>query len=240
MAYHVSGSSESLWRSQSTSTETFRLIGAEEESAFPVWSPDGLSIAVVARKPNETWKLNVITAATGRRERWEGFPRNVLHPSWSADGRKILFGTIPSLERTVRDSSLYVIDWMTKSLATVPGSEGMFTPSWSPDGKHIAALDGESYNLMIQSSEDGQWRRVTADKAGYPVWSADSKRLYFLQVTPDAQVLARVEVGTWKITKRPLKAPRILDRWAGMDPNGALLFARDLSFQEIYAVDLRP
>ena len=80
-----------------------RLTRNPASDAHPTWSPDGQNIAFVSDRAgtydiyvmdaegNDPVRLTPIRGLPhGRRDRWQNLGRD-LHPSWSPDGRKIVF-----------------------------------------------------------------------------------------------------------------------------------------------------
>ena len=95
-------------------------------------------MSVVAGKP---WKIFLIPADGGS-------PRPLLSestpetdPTWSADGTRLAFGTGTTFG--TERSDIEIVNMNTHQVSTVPGSSGMFSPRWSPDGRYLAALSFE-------------------------------------------------------------------------------------------------
>ena len=77
----------------------------------------------------------------------------------------------------------------------------------------------------------------------YPTWSRDGKYLYFETKATDTPGYYRVQLGQ----TRPELVVDLKDLhqfqsnfgpWSGITPDGSPLFVRDLSTDEIYALDL--
>ena len=47
------------------------------------------------------------------------------------------------------ENNLRRLDLKTHELTTLPGSEGLFSPRWSLDGRYLAALTSDSRKLML-------------------------------------------------------------------------------------------
>jgi Tol biopolymer transport system component len=82
--------------------------------------------------------------------------------------------------------SLHVMDADGKNDQALPNQPGKvnMTPAWSPDGKQIAFMSGESemgdqFGLYVINADGSGLRRLIQDEkmAGLPAWSPDGKML---------------------------------------------------------------
>jgi Tol biopolymer transport system component len=112
---------------------------------LPRWSPDGKQIAFMGQMPGKPIKIYRIAAEGGRAEQLTTGDHNDADPNWSADGTSLVFAGNPSIESGIQ--SINLLNLKTRQVTTVPGSEGLFTPRWSPDGRHIDAGTGEAQKL---------------------------------------------------------------------------------------------
>ena len=90
--------------------------------------------------------------------------------------------------------ALQIIHLATKQTRTIPGSEGLFSPRWSPDGRWIAALTLDQKSLMLFDVAHQQWTRLAATSAADPVWTADSQAIYIHAFLAEEQPILRVAV----------------------------------------------
>lgn len=80
-----------------------------------------------------------------------------MDPGWSPDGTLIVFGgstadqaAHPIAERW-QDRVLRIVDLRTRRISTLPGSEGLWYPRRSPDGRYIAAMRyGSKTDVALQ------------------------------------------------------------------------------------------
>ena len=59
----------------------------------------------------------------------------------------------------------------------VPDSHALFSPRPSPDGRYLAALDLQTYQLAIRDQRTGAWTRGQPGAVAYPAWSRDGSWL---------------------------------------------------------------
>jgi WD40 repeat protein len=149
----------------------------------------------------------------------------------------------------VRDGahlSISMLDMKTHKVSKIPGSDGLFSPRWSPDGRYIAALSPDNTTVMLFDFQTQKWTTWFTEAAGsvsYPQWSSDSKSICFDDMVTDEESIRRVKVGE-DHAERVFTLPTI-DRymgpygfWAGQAPDGSWMFVRDRSTQEVYSLNL--
>src|SRR5256886_5070188 len=118
---------------------------------------------------------------------------SLVDPTGSPDGLQIVFGDSGDPE----DYEIRILDLNSHQLSTVPGSKGLFSPRWSPDGHYLAALSGDSQKLMLYDFKTQKWA-VWADEGhtvGFPNWSRDSRYVYFDWFFGKDQSYRRAVVG---------------------------------------------
>jgi Tol biopolymer transport system component len=138
------------------------------------------------------------------------------------------------------------MDLQTHQVSVLPGSQGAFSPRWSPDGRFLVAVGGDSRKLVLfnfRTQKWTDWVTQTTD-LGFPDWSRDSKYLYFDSTFSNDQSYRRVKVGESKseevVSLKDLRRYMgSVALWSGLAPDGAPIFVRDVSTQEIYALDVQ-
>lgn len=140
-----------------------------------------------------------------------------------------------------------VLDLRTRRVSIVPGSEGLVFPRVSPDGRFIFAETKDGHQLLLFDQQTQKWSALAKDNApsdAWPQWSGDSKYLYFgRDARPGFFSIYRVRVTDRKIEPvASLQVPEgLIGVWGGWittAPDGSPLLLRDLSVQEIYALDV--
>jgi Tol biopolymer transport system component len=138
-----------------------------------------------------------------------------------------------------------ILDLASNKISPLPGSEKLFSPRPSPDGKYIAAIAKNSEELFLFDVATRKWTELikrSVGPIGYPNWSHDGQYLYFDTVFSEDPGIFRIRVADGKLEKvLALKGVRRFHAnfgaWSGLAPDDSPLLARDLSNQEIYALD---
>src|SRR5204863_1584958 len=136
---------------------TLRQLGSQRNDDWPVWSPDGRTIAFVRRSgargvdvPDDVWTMT----AQGRNLRRAGAG---FQPSWSPDSRTLAY------VRTVDRKPAIVVQLLAGGAARIV-AHGT-SPSWSPDGMVSAFIvDGTQVGVV---SPTGTHDRVLLDGASF-------------------------------------------------------------------------
>ena len=234
-----------LWRSKLDGSSRTQLTYAPMKAHLPRWSPDGTQIAFMASRPGKPWKIFVIPAEGGTPQEVSAGDRNQGEPTWTPNGDSIVFAGIPWLEyETVSGPNIHIVDLKTSQVSDVPGSENLFSPRGSQDGRYIAALSADSTQLMLYDMAKKSWTQLAAARFGFENWSRDGKYLYAEDYADKTDDLVRVNVATGKVEHLfSLKeVPRGFDPWEfwiGLASDDSVLLMRDKSTQEIYSLDVR-
>ncbi len=232
-----------LWRSRADGKDRLQLTSASEQAGLPVWSPDGKQVAYVSMKPGQSWKLYLVPANGGTPQEVLTDSTGQIDANWSADGSQLMFGDFRQAEGGL---SIRLLDLKTHQLTKIPGSEGLFSPRWSPDGRYIAALSPDNTTLKrfdFQTQTWSSWLVESAGSVSYPVWSADSKYLYFDDLVNGDESIRRVKVGDTQAELAFVlgafeRFPGALGFWSGRAADGSWMFVRDRSSQEVYQLSL--
>ena len=139
-----------LWRSKVDGSERLQLTFPPLFCYIPRWSPDGSRIAFMARHPGKPWSVSVIPAEGGTPQQPIPGDRDTVDPTWSPDGNSLLFGRFPPDEPPrVGPMDLEIVNLRTHAISKLPGSEGLWGPRWSADGRHIVAIPRAGDRLML-------------------------------------------------------------------------------------------
>jgi eukaryotic-like serine/threonine-protein kinase len=235
---YVAYPDNTLWRSHADGSDRLQLTYPPTEAHLPRWSPDGKQIAFIGVHGNY-WKIFFISPQGGTPQ--ELLPQeNSLEadPAFSPDSTQLAFGGVGGRR------GIELVDLKTHQVSRIPGSQGLFSPRWSPDGRYLAVLSGDSLSVSFFDFKDQKWSDPIKESAvvGFPTWSRDGKYLYFDEGGADP-TFRRVKVGaTASETLFTLKGMArfttyMVGKWSGLTPEGAPLFTRDIGVQEVYALD---
>jgi len=233
-----------LWRSRVDGSERLQLTYPPAAATLPSWSPDGTQVAYISVQAGKPIKIFLVSAQGGSPE--ELLPEQVgeVDATWSPDGGQLAFGRISAFNVGTKDIQL--VDMKTRQTSTLPGSAGLFSPRWSPDGRYLLALSVEgSHKLMLYDFKTKKWAEWLAEASNvdYPQWSADSRYVYYDNFATSNPRCRRIKVGE----NHPedlfgLNGLRryfgIWGSWGGQAPDDSRLFVRDASTQEIYSLDV--
>ena len=232
-----------LWRSKIDGSERLQLTYVPMQVTVPHWSPDGTQIAFSATKPGEPVRIYRVSAEGGNLEQISS-GQSDFDPSWSKDGSEVMFGVLPVAD-SPEPARIMLLNLKTRALTPLAGSEGICCPRWSPDGRWVIALSADNQKLLLFDMSTQKWRKL-AEKMGtfgYMTWSPDSKYVGFDTSLTSDPAFFRLGIPDGQITRIvSLKSvrrffPSLSGEWSGLAPDGSPVVVRDISTQEIYALD---
>jgi Tol biopolymer transport system component/DNA-binding winged helix-turn-helix (wHTH) protein len=191
----LNSSDDSLWRSRIDGTERIELTAPPLRIFAMKWSPDNQHLALMAEEPGKPWKLYLIDSDGGKPDPLISEDRNEADPDWSGDGRTLIFGRLPDRMDSERQAkAIYTVDVSSRKVTEIPGSVGLFSPRLSPDGRYIVAIRLDQHALMLFDKQSQQWSTLSTHGAGDPLWSHDSKSVYFQDFLEGGKPIYRVSV----------------------------------------------
>jgi Tol biopolymer transport system component/DNA-binding winged helix-turn-helix (wHTH) protein len=231
-----------LFRSRIDGSESRQITPADMVASLPRWSPDGRSIVFTGSRSGGPWKGYLISAEGGTPEQLVAGDGPEFDTVWSSDGTSLAFAESMSSST----SGIHLVDFESRQVSRLAGSDHLFSPRWSPDGRYLAALTTDSLNLLVFDFRSHRWRTLVRGKhVSYPTWLRDSASLAFRAIYDDGTPFYRVRVSDGVI-KRIAKvavpgslAFSVSGAWSGLAPDGQPLLLRDTSLQEIYSVEVR-
>jgi Tol biopolymer transport system component/DNA-binding winged helix-turn-helix (wHTH) protein len=245
---YVSSPDGILWRANLDGSDQVQLTSPPFYPKLPRWSPDGTQILFMDNSPEAMYVVPV----------QGGTPQRILpddngsqfDPNWSPDGKSVIYASFPGTSSGRSSTSeLRILDLASHKVATVPGSQGMWSVRWSPDGRHLAALTspiiGMAFltypiGLAVFDVESQRWTELDKGIAGYPTFSRDGSSIYYLQLTQ--RLVLRIPVSGGQperiIDLKDFRLGGWWGFWMGLDPTDAPLLLRDEGTNEIYSLSL--
>jgi Tol biopolymer transport system component len=227
-----------LWRSRIDGSQRVQLTFPPLSAVTPRWSPDGKTIAFDTLTDRDAWKMYLVPSEGGKPE--EVIPGNAEQaiPTWSSDGKKLAFSEVRE-----RSTGIQVLDFRTREVSTLPGSEGHWAPKWSPDGRYIVAENTHSPGLGIYDFRTGKWAnfgRIT-QAINYVYWSHDGKYVYYSS-NAASSIVYRVRLGDQRtepeISLIDAHRHQSYGPWFGLGPDDSILTLRNTGAAAIYALEM--
>jgi Tol biopolymer transport system component len=210
-----------LWRSRADGSERRQLTHPPIVASLPKWSPDGQQIAFAEIRIGQPMQIELIPSEGGTPREVYPEGRNQGSPAWSADRKSLIFGRLPWLEIGQKlPIRLAKFDFRTHQLAEIPGSEDMFLPAMSPDGRFLAALHTVASYVAVYEFATDKWTVLERDSAYRPVWARDSSAIYYITHQQEVQRYHAVTRKVESIVQLP-------DRGQSFGVYGAFLEAFD-------------
>ena len=233
-----------LWKSNVDGTGRVQLTFGPVSPVLPRWSPDGKTIVFFdfPQGPNRPGRIYEIPADGGTpRELMPNDKHNQQDPTWSPDGKKIVFSgdaNDAAAEKNMPAIRIYDLD--THRISVLPGSEGLFSPRWSPDGRSIAAMSSNASKLMLFDFETQKWTEIGTGTLSWLNWSKDGQYIYLKELSGKGAV-ERVRVADHSVQRLvDLKDFALTGLGGGsvsVAPDGSPLVVRDRGTQDVYALD---
>jgi Tol biopolymer transport system component/DNA-binding winged helix-turn-helix (wHTH) protein len=245
-AAYVTYPEGTLWRSKVDGSQRLQLTFPPIVSGLPRWSPDGKQIAYVGAEPGRPFRIYVVSRDGGSLQSLLSNEFEQMDPDW-LDENSLVFGNLSPFSQpgTPHPAGIHVLDLKAHKVSILRGSEGLWAPRVSPDGHYVVAQSEEGSRLMLLDLTTHKTVQLaSADQAGWPEWSRDSKYVFFFH---------------WRFGERPgIFRVRISDNlveeitsvndiqlvggvfgeWHGLAPDDSPLVLRDIGTQEIYALDV--
>jgi Tol biopolymer transport system component len=206
---------------------------------LPRWSPDGKTIlffefAVSANKPARIYEISADGGSP--RELLPNDRSQQLDPNWSPDGARIVFGS----ESNNPSSTIHVLERATGKLSELPGSQGLYSPRWSPDGRHISAFSGDSKKLLVFDNQTQRWSELANGTLSWLNWSHDGQYVYMIDFTGKSTVI-RIRLANHKLEQVvELKDFPSTGRYGtalSLTPDDQPILLRDVGTQDVYSAD---
>jgi eukaryotic-like serine/threonine-protein kinase len=236
---YVSYPEGALWRSKSDGSERLQLTYPPMHAMLPRWSPDGKKIIFFefessSGKPARMYEIS--PAGGSPRQLLPDDRRHQLDPNWSPDGSKIVYGG----QSNDVASTIRILDLASHQVSDLPGSQGFYSPRWSPNGSHISAFSSDSTRLLLFDCANQKWTELAEGSFSWLNWSKDGQYIYVLDSKGRDAVL-RIRISDRKSEQvADLKNFLTAGRFGGslaLAPDDSPLLLRDTGTRDVYALD---
>jgi len=240
-----------LWRSNLDGTGPVQLTSPPFHPLSAHWSPDGQQILFKDLAPNKRFAFYVVSSQGGSPTRL--FPNDAdseCDGSWLPDGKSVFYETDCRAggDMAPGKSEARIVNVASGEISVLPpGPKAGQSPRLSPDGRYIFFVG--SPNPSAPMFFDMRTRRYTIlhgippfKMLVFPVWSHDSKYVYFVLVLENSSGIYRVSIPDGKVEPiadlKDITQIGSAGRWLGLDPADSPLVLRNAGNMEIYALTL--
>lgn len=231
-----------LWKSNIDGSGPVQLTEPPVYPKLLRWSPDGTQIIFNDVLPQGQLVTYVISSQGGVPQRLlpeDDGPQ--MDPNWSPNGKEVLFSTAGPLAGRVdflSNVELRVFDLATRKVSVVPGSSGVWSPRWSPDGRFILGLS-DKFDVKIFDLKTQRWTRLVDGPTKFPTWSRDGQYIYYLD---SSRNVSRVSIKEGRVEHvidlTGFPHTGWMGDWMGLDPNDAPLLLHNVGSEDLYALTL--
>jgi len=191
-----------LWLYDLARGTSTRLTFDSRQNSYPVWSPDGASVAFASNR-NGHYQIYRISVTGGKEEVLLESPQDKFPADWSRDGKYLVYYLIDPATKYDLWAMPLTGDRKPFPLLTSPFNEQR--PTLSPDARWLAYSSDETGTdeIYVQSfpSMERKWK-VSVGGGTRPVWTRDGKELFYI-ASDRRLMVAAVRAGADFRTEAP-------------------------------------
>jgi eukaryotic-like serine/threonine-protein kinase len=236
---YVSYPEGSLWRSKVDGSDRLQLTYPPLHAMLPRWSPDGKKIIFFefGSSSGKPARMYAVSSDEGSpKQLLRDDPRHQLDPNWSPDGSKVVYGG----QSNDPTSAIHTLDLANRQVSDLPGSQGFYSPRWSPDGRYIAAFSTDSTRLMLFDYANRKWTELALGSFSWLNWSRNGQHVYVLDSRGRDAVL-RIRIKDHQSEQvADLKNFLTVGQLGGslaLAPDDSPLLLHDAGSRDVYALD---
>ncbi len=240
---YVSYPQGDLWKSKADGTGRVQLTFAPFGPVLPRWSPDGKTI-VFFQFPNGSTKLGHMYEISSNggtpRELMPDDAHNQQDPTWSGDGKELIYAGDANDAAPGGSPTIHIFNVQTGRVTSVPGSQGLFSPRCSPDGRLLLAMTSDSSAIKLFDFHSQTWSELAKGTFSWPAWSRDSQYIYVKDLSQKS-ALDKIRISDRRIERAIDLKDFVLTGVAGgsvsVTSDGSPLLLRDRGTQDVYALN---
>ena len=181
-----SGVSGDVWIYGLASENLSRLTFGGND-LYPVWTPDGRDVAYLTYTSEASILVKAADGSSAEESLTPNDSAPIFPESISTDGRTLAY------TRISQTADIFLI---TQGEEARPFEEMASCPVFSPDGRWIAYSSpgsGTSSVFVRPVDGEGKWQ-VSPELGGYPRWSGDGRRLFYIDIGSPKRPLMAVNI----------------------------------------------
>lgn len=213
-------------------------------AAFPRLSPDGQTLAFTGIPEGKPRNVFLVPVQGGMPKPVISAGRNFADPDWSPDGTRVVMSEELPGSAGHSGSRLVIYNVTDQSIENLPNASDSILPRWSPDGRFIAAVHGDSTAMRLFDTSTQTWSTLTEERnVSYPLWSADGAAIYFQDSLLPGQPVFRYGLKSKKIERvasfeSELSSGIRRTTLVALAPDDSPMMAFDRTYADIYGAHL--
>ena len=199
-------------------TDVRQLTKNAWQDEYPVWSPDGRTIAFKSNQQGN-YDIYIMDHEGSNVRRLTHHAADDEDPAWTADGSNIAFHS-----KRDRGLEIYIVDvqnGLCKQLTDTRGRN--ILPAFSPDGRYMAYTGSRflGWTVYRYSLAGGKHEKLTDLDACRPDWSPDGGLIAFVSgdKSPKADIWVMTPEG--KAARKLISDPASYDYYPAWSPDGS-------------------